>query len=279
MPERFHNGSPGAMTLNQARELEINRARERKRQAAALAAQGRGDDTEIAHVARGEVVIPEALQTPELLNVLRRAAKAQGIPLERFRVGSRGNSINPNTGVSEFGLLDDIGRAYDGARNTYSKYFGGSDPNLPQPVGTLSPDPNINERTIPPTYAELGFDPNGPKLGNAVLHDPVAGVVAGVTGLVTRQQAINRFGGGVKTPIDDAGDSWRHSGWNQWTKDFVGPARTKKITDAYERTYTQNDEGARIQDLYNNMVGRILPAGSDPEIAIKEGYLRTRPFK
>jgi len=50
----------------------------------------------------GEVIIPEALQTPELLNVLRRAAKAQGIPLERFRVGSRSNSINPNTGAAEF---------------------------------------------------------------------------------------------------------------------------------------------------------------------------------
>jgi len=102
MRERFHNGSPGAMTLEQARALEINRARARKRQAAQLAAQGRGDDTEIAHVARGEVVIPEALQTPELLQVLRRAAAAQGIPLERFRVGSQRNSINPNTGVAEF---------------------------------------------------------------------------------------------------------------------------------------------------------------------------------
>ena len=207
------------------------------------------------------------------------AAKAQGIPFERLRVGSRGNSINPNTDVAEFGLLDGIRDAYDGVRNKYSKYFGGSNPNLPQPVGTLSPDPRINDRNTPPSYAELGFDPNGPKLGSAVLDDPVAGVVAGVSGLVARQQAIDRFGGGVKTPTDDAGDSWRHSAWNQMTRDWVGAARTKKITDAYERTNDTYGEPARLQDLYNNMVGRSLPAGSDPELAIKEGYLRTRPFK
>jgi len=102
MRERFHNGSPSALTLEQARELEIKRARERKRQAAQLAAQGRGDDTEIVHVARGEFVVPQALQTPELLKVLRHAAKARGIPFDRLRVGSGRNSINPKTGVAEF---------------------------------------------------------------------------------------------------------------------------------------------------------------------------------
>lgn len=102
MRERFHNGSPSALTLEQARELEIKRARERKRQAAQLAAQGRGEDTEIAHVARGEMVIPEAFQTPELLAVLHRAAAKNGVPLDRLRVGSRRNSINPKTGLPEF---------------------------------------------------------------------------------------------------------------------------------------------------------------------------------
>ena len=53
MSKLFRNDSPGALTLDQARELEIKRARERRRQAAELAAQGRGEDTEIAHVARG----------------------------------------------------------------------------------------------------------------------------------------------------------------------------------------------------------------------------------
>ncbi len=117
------------MTLNQARELEIKRARERKRQAAELAAQGRGEDTEIAHVARGEFVVPEVLQTPELLKLLRHAAAAQGIPFERLRVGSRGNSINPKTGVPEFQSDPYV---YDGPIDTGITAWGDPlpDPNL-----------------------------------------------------------------------------------------------------------------------------------------------------
>lgn len=102
MSIRFHNDSPGALTLEQARTLEIKRQKERRRQAEELAAQGRGEDTEIAHVARGEIVVPEALQTPEFLAAVRHGAKAAGIPFERLRVGSAGNSINPKTGVAEF---------------------------------------------------------------------------------------------------------------------------------------------------------------------------------
>ncbi len=108
MSKLFRNDSPGALTLEQARELEKERLAQRRRHAAELAAQGRGDDSEIAHVAIGEMVIPAALQTPGLLNVLRRAAEEQGIAFERLRVGSAHNSINPQTCAPEFGLLDGV---------------------------------------------------------------------------------------------------------------------------------------------------------------------------
>ena len=98
----FRNDSPGALTLDQAVELEIKRRDERRRQARELAAQGRGADTEIAHVAPGEIVIPWILQTPELLAALTRAAAAQNRTLESLRIGSRRNSINPATGMAEF---------------------------------------------------------------------------------------------------------------------------------------------------------------------------------
>lgn len=111
MSTLFRNDSPGAKTLEQAREEEIKRQRELRRKAAELAAQGRGEDTEIAHVARGEMVIPEALQTPKFMAALGRAAKAQGISISQLRVGSRRNSINPNTGVAEF-AADNAVRPY-----------------------------------------------------------------------------------------------------------------------------------------------------------------------
>jgi len=67
-----------------------------------MALQGRGGDTRLAHVTPGEVVIPERLQTPELLAALHAAAQAQGIDPGRLIVGSRRNSINPKTGQAEF---------------------------------------------------------------------------------------------------------------------------------------------------------------------------------
>jgi len=67
-----------------------------------LALQGRRGDTKVAHVTPGEVVIPARLQTPELLAALRAAAKQAGIDPARLIVGSRHNSINPNTGQAEF---------------------------------------------------------------------------------------------------------------------------------------------------------------------------------
>ncbi len=107
MTHLFRNSSPGALTRAQAVALEKKRLAERRRQARELAAQGRGDDTEVAHVAKGEFVVPEALQTPELLAALRLAAADQGIPLEMLRIGSAKNRINPNTGAPEF-AFDDV---------------------------------------------------------------------------------------------------------------------------------------------------------------------------
>lgn len=73
-----------------------------------LAMQGRGSDTEVAHLARGELVVPEALQSAGVLAVLREAATLHGIPLDRLRVGEASNSINPDTGSAEFNLEEDV---------------------------------------------------------------------------------------------------------------------------------------------------------------------------
>lgn len=47
-------------------------------------------------------MIPEALQSPEVMDAVRRAAEERRIPVARLRVGSTRNSINPNTGMPEF---------------------------------------------------------------------------------------------------------------------------------------------------------------------------------
>jgi peptidoglycan L-alanyl-D-glutamate endopeptidase CwlK len=129
----FRNDSPGALTMEQAIARHTARlAQERQRieaeqkakaeakaqgkraarmtaEAEELAHQGRGNDTEIAHVALGELVLPEILQSPEVMAAVRQAAAARNIPFERLRVGSPRNSINPNTGAPEFGILGGMG--------------------------------------------------------------------------------------------------------------------------------------------------------------------------
>ena len=66
-----------------------------RRQARNLARKGRDGDSEIAHVTPGEIVIPQALQTPEVMDALAWAASSAGLNLDRLRVGTRANSINP----------------------------------------------------------------------------------------------------------------------------------------------------------------------------------------
>ncbi|MHB1204839.1 MAG: hypothetical protein ACYCZX_04670 [Rhodospirillaceae bacterium] len=75
-------------------------------QARILALRGRGNDTEMAHVARGEMVVPQALQNPKVLAALREASAAYGVPMEMLLVGNARNRINPETGTPEFGVMD-----------------------------------------------------------------------------------------------------------------------------------------------------------------------------
>ena len=71
-------------------------------QAQVLALQGRGGDTEIAHMTPGEVVIPARLRTPEVIAAVARAAQQAGIDPRRLVVGSGRNAVNPRTGQEEF---------------------------------------------------------------------------------------------------------------------------------------------------------------------------------
>lgn len=75
-------------------------------QARATALRGRGSDTEIAHVARGEIVVPLQVQTPQVLAALDAALAAHNMPLDILRVGNALNHLNPSTGIAEFGVMD-----------------------------------------------------------------------------------------------------------------------------------------------------------------------------
>jgi hypothetical protein len=91
-----------------------------------LTEYGREGDTELAHVAPGETVVPlEVLDAdPELKNRLFAQMRDMGLEPERYVVGSELNSINPETGRPEFFLkkiVKGIKKAVKGVVKVFKK--------------------------------------------------------------------------------------------------------------------------------------------------------------
>lgn len=67
------------------------------------AADGRGNDSMMAHVAKGEIVIPvELARHPEMRKVIAQGFEALGTSIDHYTVGHEKNSKNPETGEAEF---------------------------------------------------------------------------------------------------------------------------------------------------------------------------------
>ena len=81
-----------------------------------MASYGRYGDDKLVHAETGELVVPKALieNNPELRDSIFGHLKDMGIEdPERYVVGSRANSINPDTGLPEFFLKDIFDRVGD----------------------------------------------------------------------------------------------------------------------------------------------------------------------
>lgn len=78
-----------------------------------LAQLGRAQDTFLGHLAQDEIVIPLSLlqASPELEDVIRNAFEAEGMDYSQYVVGSDENSINPETGLPEFGFFEEVKKA------------------------------------------------------------------------------------------------------------------------------------------------------------------------
>ena len=71
-----------------------------------LAKMGRKGDIYIAHLSEGETVVPLGVfdQNPEAKELLFKSIRELGFEPEKFIVGNELNSINPETGLPEFGI-------------------------------------------------------------------------------------------------------------------------------------------------------------------------------
>ena len=74
-----------------------------------IAGLGRGEDTMLAHVAPGEMVVPPII-TPETQKIIEQEMMAVGLDPNDYTVGE-GMSINPITGMAEFGFLKKLGKS------------------------------------------------------------------------------------------------------------------------------------------------------------------------
>jgi len=232
-----------------------------------VALQGRGSDTEVAHVARQEIVVPVALQSEEVLAALRRAAEPYGIPLEVLIVGNALNHINPETGAPEFGVMDWIGGLFKKDPATQATHTESIDK-----PGLFIPDVNAPS-VAGPSPAALGFDPNSPGHLGAAWRDPLGALMAGAATLAAWDATGRRYPGVIAR--DNEADAYKHTTWNYLMARTMGAERAKAMADAHEVS-VPNAPGEQKMDLYNNRIGRALPGGGEAQIedAMKKVKLR-----
>jgi len=85
-----------------------------------LAAQGRNGDTMLSHLTAGETIIPQEIldKNPNLRKDLQNAFDYEDVPMDQYVVGSGVMSINPETGLPEFGWLS---KSWKSVRKTVKK--------------------------------------------------------------------------------------------------------------------------------------------------------------
>jgi hypothetical protein len=104
-----------------------------------LAQAGRGEDTHLAHLRAGEVVIPpEAFEDEEFEGLIEKKFRELDIDPERMVVGVGIASLNPITGLEEFGFFKKLARGVKKVVKKVIKPLAKFAQFLPPPVGPIA---------------------------------------------------------------------------------------------------------------------------------------------
>ena len=98
--------------LHLAEAAEVGSQAPMAEMAIQLAQAGRGEDTALAHVRPGEVIIPpEAFEDPEFESLIEKKFEELNIDPSRMVVGVGIASLNPITGLEEFGFFKKLAKS------------------------------------------------------------------------------------------------------------------------------------------------------------------------
>ena len=172
-----------------------------------MASYGRYGDDLVAHVETGEIVVPKRLieKSPELKESIFQHLRDQGVTdPERYVVGSSDNSINPETGLREFGFFSNI--------------FNGIKKVLKTVAGVALPI--LGSMVFGPIYgAALGSGVatliQGGNIGDALKSGLTAGALGGLGSF-----ASGAFKGGMSGGIASLGKAARFSNLGQGFKNI-----------------------------------------------------------
>ena len=173
------------------------------------ASMGRKGDTQLGHLEVGDVVVPPSViaNNPILDEMLESTMLNQGIDPQQRIVGLGLASLNPNTGLEEFGIFDSITKGLEKfAEKTGLKKLGKK----------LAP--------LAPIAAQ--FIPGGPIVSGAV--------GAGLQGLLGGQKpkdylADAAMGAGIGALAQGATRGFTKEGMSIFDPNFVGPADPSKL--------------------------------------------------
>ena len=125
--------------LHLAEAAEIGAEAPMAQAAKELAQAGRGEDTHLAHLRPGEVVIPpEAFEDEEFEGLIEKKFRELDIDPERMVVGVGIASLNPITGLEEFGFFKKLAKSVKKVVKKVVKPLAKFAQFLPPPVGPVA---------------------------------------------------------------------------------------------------------------------------------------------
>jgi len=170
---------------------------------------GRKGDTQLGHLEVGDVVVPPSViaNNPLLDEMLESTMLNQGIDPQKRIVGLGLASLNPNTGLEEFGIFDSITKGLE---------------KLADKTGLKK----LGKKLAPLAPIAAQFIPGGPIVSGAV--------GAGLQGLLGGQKpkdylADAALGAGIGALAQGATRGFTKEGMSIFDPNFVGPADPSKL--------------------------------------------------